>query len=147
METLTMSLTSDLLRNLATDVQRSATARIGSAQRRNHAEEAKVRAAKLGMTSFAKEATSAALLACMVALAWNENKRANAKRLRAANRRMADLLEFHASSGVLPQSDVDLTDYDSECARTFQAANALRTQAIDAAKYLRYLAQMIEFGS
>jgi len=132
------------LRNLAECLQRAATARIGSAQRRNRAESAKHIAAELGGSSFAKEATSAALLASMVALAWNANKLANQRRLRADNRRMAELMEFHPSAGVLPQSSVDPRDYDAECERTYDEANRLRAQALDVARKLRQMAQQEE---
>jgi len=148
-----MTLTADMLTNLARETSRAATARIGSAQRRAHAEEAKQYAAKLGMTEHGAVAASAALLACMAAQAWNENKAANQRRLRHANRfgsaeRFAMLFDSATSVDDL-DAEVEQRQYlDAECARTYDAANALRTQARSAAGQLRHLAARIAvYGS
>lgn len=141
---MTASRSPSLLRTLAAYVQHSATARIGSAQRRDQAECAKAIAAELGTSSFAKEATSAALLACMVALAWNANKAANQRRLRHANRNLAHML---AGSTDAIRADRLYGDLDAECKRTYDAANSLRTGALRAARALRDIALAIELGS
>lgn len=136
-----MSLISDMLINLADSVRRAATARIGSAQRRAHAVTAHDYALKLAMP----EASSAALLANMAANAWNENKRANQRRLRWANRQLAAIkADGEAWLAGSPAAFAGARDdLDAECERTFVAADALRTQAIAASRKLRDIAHEV----
>ena len=122
------------LAELATNVARAATARIGSRQRMNAAD----RAYRLALDLKTPEATSAALLAGMVACAWNDNKAANQRRLRWANRNML------SGSTLDIQRQRSRVDFDAKCARTYDEANRLRSQALDASRKLRALSRKAE---
>lgn len=139
---------SDLLKLVARHVRKASVARIGSAQRREHADVAWHAARELVGTEHAAAAISAALLATMVAGAWNENKATLARRRRWYARQVAKLMANEASraawlqAGEASGARYRRDDFDADCARTYSAANELRRQAQHAARELEILAQM-----